>query len=61
MEVRVRVIGKDEEQIPQYSDEVCAQEEPKQEMLLLWLFTKAHEKKFIGAGLLSSVHVWNSV
>lgn len=37
VEMRVRTNGQDDEQVPQNGDQVHAQEEPKQERLLLWV------------------------
>ena len=59
MEVYIRANGQDDEQVPQYCDQVYGQEEPEQERLLLWLLREAQEKKLIDASPVSSVHVQN--
>ena len=55
VEVRVRANGQDDEQVPQHSDQVHGQEEPKQERLLVWVWREAQEQEVRDAGSVSNV------
>ena len=55
MEVRVRANGQDDEQVPQHGDQICGQEEPTQERLLVWVWREAQEQEVRDAGSVSNV------
>ena len=55
VEMLVRTYSQDDEQVPQHSDQVHGQEEPKQERLLIWVWREAQEQEVRDAGLVSNV------
>ena len=54
VEVRVRANGQDDAHVPQHSDQVHGQEEPKQERLLVWVWREAQEQEVRDAGSFSN-------
>ena len=55
VELRVWAKGQDDEHVPQHSDQVHGQEEPKQERLLIWVWREAQEQEVRDAGSVSNV------